>query len=154
MFLDMGWDTLVRMFLGWIPFMKLFAWIAIWAFKLPTFPVIIFGWAWTILTETMVFPVSGWMIFFGGSGCYLRWGHNCHFPNGKRFKDRSYWEIADLAWLIKNPAAALDLPPSYNNFNQSLMKEQGQRRRKMVADASPMYLAQDLITNIAEYIAM
>lgn len=91
MFLDLGWDTLVRMFLGWVPFMKPLAWLAIWAFKLPTFPIIIFGWAWTILTELMAFPVSGWMILFGGSGCFLRWGYNCHFPNGKRLKDRSYW---------------------------------------------------------------
>jgi len=154
MLLDLLWDTTVRLFLGWIPFMKPLAWLAIWAFKLPTFPIIIFGWVWTILTETMAFPVSGWMILFGGSGCYLRWGYNCHWPNGKRFKDRSYWEIADLAWLIREPGAALGLPPSYSKFSEDMMKSEGQRRRSMVAAASPYGQAKALMTDISNYVAM
>jgi len=154
MFIDLIWDIIVRILLGQIGFLRPLAWLAIWAFKLPTMPIVIFGWAWTVLTETVVFPVSGWMILFGGSGCYLRWGYNCYWPNGKRFKYRSYWQIADLAWLLKNPGYALDLPPSYSKFNQEMMAAQGKRRRDMVAAASPMGHAQDLLTNIKNFVAM
>lgn len=154
MLLDMGWDTLIRLFLGQIFFLKPFAWLAIWAFKLPTFPIIIFGWAWTILTELMAFPISGWMILFGGSGCFLRWGHDCYFPNGKRFKDRGYWQIADLAWLAKNPQSAYKLPPSYNQFSQEMMEQQGKDRRAALAAVSPLAKTQALLTDIKEYIAM
>jgi len=147
--LDRLWDTIVRLFLGQIFFLKPFAWLAIWAFKIPTFPIIIFGWVWTILTELMAFPVSGWMILFGGSGCFLRWGYNCHFPNGKRIKDRGYWQIADLAWLLKNPQEAYTLPPSYNQFSQEMMKVQGQERRASLAAISPLSQAQYLVSDIA-----
>ena len=131
MTLDLTWDYLVRIFLGSIGFLRLFAWLAIWLFKLPTLPIIVFGWAWTIIMEIMIFPFSGWMIFFGGSGCFLRWGHNCNWPNGKRLKDRSYWEVADLAWLMKSP--------SKNELNAELMKIEGQNRRKALMKASPLY---------------
>jgi hypothetical protein len=63
--------------------------MAIWAFKIPTFPIIILGWFFHILIESMGFLIGGWMLFFGGSGCFLRWGYDCHFS--KRFGDRSYW---------------------------------------------------------------
>lgn len=127
--IDWVFDLFVRLFLGQVFFLKPFAWLAIWSFKIPTFPIIIFGWAWTILTELMAFPVSGWMIFFGGSGCFLRWGYDCYWPNGKRFHERSYWEIADLAWLMKNPSQNEFLPPKYSNFDQDFMKLEGQKRR-------------------------
>lgn len=152
--IDRLWDTLVRLFLGQIFFLKPLAWLAIWAFKLPTFPIIIFGWAWTILTELMAFPVSGWMILFGGSGCFLRWGYNCSFPNGQRFKDRGYWQIADLAWLMKTPVAAYKMPPSYNQFSQEMMKYEGEQRRASLASISPFAQSAYLISNIAEYINM
>ena len=84
---DWTFDWFVRMFLGTV--CKPCAWLAIWSFKLPTFPIILFGWFFRIMIETMGFMVDGWMLFFGGSGCYLRWGHDCWFA--KRFKDRSYW---------------------------------------------------------------
>ena len=84
---DYGFDLFVRLFLGTV--CKPCAWLAIWSFKLPTFPIILFGWFFRIMIETMGLMVDGWMLFFGGSGCYLRWGHDCWFA--RRFKDRSYW---------------------------------------------------------------
>ena len=165
MFLDKGWDTLVRMFLGH-GFLKFFAYLAIWGFKLPTMPIIIFGWAWTVLISSMAFPISGWMILFKGSGCFLRWGHNCHFPDGKRFKDRSYWEIADLAWLMKFPTDSLRLPPSYSEFSKvynhdldglqkmELFKLEGKKRRQEVMEQSPFMLTKELLSDIGQYIAM
>jgi len=98
---DFMWDTFVRLFIGSI--CKPCAWLFIWAFKLPTFPFIIFGWMLRLMTETIGAMVSGWMLFFGGSGCYLRWGYDCWFT--KRFHERRYWEIADLPiWFRANPA--------------------------------------------------
>ena len=138
--IDRIFDLIVRILLGQIGFLRPFAWLAIWAFKLPTFPIIILGWAMTIITETMAFPLGGWMIIFGGSGCYLRWGYHCHWPNGKRIKDRSYWQIADLAWLAKSPSSYKDLPTDYDSLN-SLLKAEGEARRRVINHASPIYYA-------------
>ena len=99
--IDFIYDIMIRLFIGTI--CKPCAWLMIWAFKLPTFPFVLIGWIMRIITETIGAMVSGWMLFFGGSGCYLRWGHDCWFA--KRFKDRRYWEIMDVPfWLRTNPS--------------------------------------------------
>lgn len=149
-FVDKLWDTFVRVFIGSI--CKPCAWLFIWAFKLPTFPFIIFGWFFRIQIETMGALVSGWMLFFGGSGCYLRWGHNCWFS--KRFKDRSYWEIADLTiWLrtnpsdffVKNPELSFSESvheffqvPQIEDFNTEVARAIGENRRQSLADSCPL----------------
>jgi len=102
----------------------------------------------------MAFPISGWMILFGGSGCFLRWGYNCSFPNGARFKDRSYWQIADLAWLMKNPTSAYKMPPSYSQFSQEMMEHEGKQRRASLAAMSPFAKSLSLVSEISEYISM
>jgi len=147
--IDFAFDTVVRLFIGTI--CKPCAWLAIWAFKLPTFPLVIFGWIFRIMTETMGALVSGWMLFFGGSGCYLRWGHNCWFA--KRFKDRSYWQIADLTvWLrnpsdffVKNPEMSFSdsvhaffAVPKFEDFDTEMSKLIGIQRRQQLADSCPL----------------
>ena len=115
--IDRLFDYFVRIFLGQIGFLRPLAWLAIWAFKIPTFPIIAIGWAWTVLINVMAFPIQGWMLFFGGSGCFLRWGYNCGL-GGKRLKNRSYYQIADLAWLLTDPGMALRLPAqNYAEFS-------------------------------------
>merc|ERR1712183_102788 len=147
--LDIAFDTVVRLFIGTI--CKPCAWLAIWAFKLPTFPLVIFGWAFRIMIESMGFLVDGWMLFFGGSGCYLRWGHNCWFA--KRLKDRSYWQIADLTVWMRNPSdffvpnPELSFTESMNQFftvpeikdmDLPMQKLIGSERRAQLANACPI----------------
>ena len=136
MLLDKIFDLVVRIFLGQIGFLKPLAWLAIWAFKIPTLPIIFLGWSWTVLLELMAMPVSGWMIIFGGSGCFLRWGHDC-WLGGKRFGDRSYYEIADLRWLMTDPTYALTFP-SYTEFSVETMKAENEARRAAVYEVSPV----------------
>ena len=139
----------MRIFIGTI--CKPCAWLAIWAFKLPTFPIVLFGWGFRILTETMGAMVSGWMLFFGGSGCHLRWGHNCWFA--KRLKDRSYWEIADLPiWLanpsdffVKDPELSFSesihkffMVPQIEDFDTEVARLIGQNRRQKLFDSCPI----------------
>ena len=147
--LDWAVDSAIRLALGTI--CKPCAWLAIWAFKLPTFPFIILGWFFRIMIESMGLMVGGWMLFFGGSGCYLRWGHNCWFV--KRFKYRSYWQIADLTIWMRNPSSTF-VPYPEQSFMESMnqfftvpeiqdmsipmQKTQGSLRRTMLANACPI----------------
>ena len=147
--IDFAYDTVVRLFIGTI--CKPCAWLAIWAFKLPTIPFVIFGWAFRLMIESMGFMVSGWMLFFGGSGCFMRWGHNCWFA--KRFKHRHYWEIMDLAWFIRNPSDYFVKDPSISfvdaiheffyvpkieDFDTEVANLVGQRRRDAMLDSCPL----------------
>ena len=44
--------------------------------------------------------VDGWMLLFGGSGCFMRWGYDCWVP---RLMDRKYWQVGQLAfWQREN----------------------------------------------------
>jgi len=65
----------------------------------------------------MGFLVDGWMLFFGGSGCYLRWGYDCWFA--KRFRYKNYWEIASLPVWMRNPSDSFVKDPSLS-FTDSL----------------------------------
>lgn len=75
--LDFIWDLMGRFLIGsWCEFC---AYIFIWIFKLITMPILLLGAFWHIFLELMALPISGWMIFFGGSGCIFRWGKDCWF---------------------------------------------------------------------------
>merc|ERR1712127_236954 len=147
--IDKVYDTTVRLFIGTI--CKPCAWLAIWAFKLPTMPIVLFGYGFRIMIESMGALVSGWMLFFGGSGCYLRWGHNCWFA--KRFKNRSYWEIADLTiWMrspadffVKSPELSFSdsihqffAVPRIEDFDTEVARLMGEERRQRYADSCPI----------------
>jgi len=142
-------DLAVRITLGW--FCAPCAWLVIWAFKLPTFPIIFLGWFFRILVESMGLLVDGWMLFFGGSGCYLRWGHDCWFA--KRFKDRRYYEIADLVIFLRNPSDFFVKDPTLSfsdtvhqffnvprveDFHTDFAKLIGEKRRNQLADTCPI----------------
>lgn len=142
-------DLVIRLFLGSI--CKPCAWIAIWSFKLPTFPIIILGWFFRIMIESMGFLIDGWMLFFGGSGCFLRWGHDCRFA--RRFKDRSYYQIADLTFWMRNPSDMFVKDPTqsfsesmhsffgvpkFEDFNTELSKRIGEQRRQQLFDSCPV----------------
>ena len=91
------------------------------------------------------------MLFFGGSGCYLRWGHDCWFS--KRFNERSYWQIADLTIWLRNPADAFVrnpemsfsdsvhaffAVPKFEDFDTEMSKLIGQNRRQQMLDSCPI----------------
>ena len=148
----MIYDSFVRLFIGTI--CKPCAWLAIWAFKLPTFPIVLFGWGFRIMTESMGALVSGWMLFFGGSGCYLRWGHDCWFAT--RIKDKSYWQIADLPIWMRSMTQPENLfvkdaemtfsesiheffsVPMIGDFNTEAARIIGENRRAALADSCPI----------------
>ena len=147
--IDFAYDIVVRLLIGSI--CKPCAWIFIWAFKLPTFPLVIFGWTVRLMVELMGALVSGWMLVFKGSGCFLRWGKDCRF--GKRFKDRKYWQIADLTIWMRNPTALFvkdaDLGfveavhqffqvPQIADFETEMAKVIGQNRRQELAGSCPL----------------
>jgi hypothetical protein len=83
---DIAWSNTFRILLG--TWCKPCAWVFVWLFKVTTFPLLILGWSFRILLGVVGFAVDGWMLFFGGSGCFLRWGYDCHV---KKFNERSYY---------------------------------------------------------------
>ena len=99
-FVDLVIDSLVRLLLG--SWCKPCAWVVIWVVNVPGIIFWFFGGLWRIVVQTWGLPVDGWMLLFEGSGCYLRFGHDCRYV--KRFKNRSYWEIFDVpVWIREIP---------------------------------------------------
>ena len=146
---DFVWDIVVRLFIGSI--CKPCAWVFIWAFKLPTFPLVLFGWGVRLMTELMGALVSGWMLVFKGSGCFLRWGKDCRLA--KRFRERRYWEVADLTIWMRDPSSLLvrnsDVGfveavhqffqvPQIADFDTEMARVIGQNRRQEMLESCPM----------------
>ena len=69
----------------------------IWTFNIALIPFTLIGFFQRFLLETYALVVDGWMLFFWGSGCYLRFGHDC-FIN-KRVKDRNTRTYFDIPWF-------------------------------------------------------
>ena len=70
----------------------------IWVINIAHLPFTIWGWAMTIMLEVFAFPIDGWMLLFGGSGCFFRWGKHCWFRKLNNKGDvRSYWNIPVLS---------------------------------------------------------
>ena len=53
--------------------------VFIWIINILLLPFTIWGWIFRILLDTFGLFVDGWMLPFGGSGCYIIWGHQCWF---------------------------------------------------------------------------
>ena len=104
--IDFAYDSLVRLFIGNICVPC--AWVFILLFKLPSLVIILPGMVFRVVIAFMGALVDGWMLFFGGSGCFLRWGYDCQFA--KRFKDKSYWQILDLPIWLRDPTRVLNDP--------------------------------------------
>lgn len=74
---DFVTDQVIRLLIGSI--CAPCAWVFIWLLKIPTLPLVLLGYFFRIYFEIMGLMVDGWMLFFGGSGCFLRFGHDCWF---------------------------------------------------------------------------
>lgn len=91
--------------------------VLVWALKLPTLPFVFLGWFFRIIYETAVLPLDGILLLFG-SGCYLRWGAQCRFSS--RFKDKKYWQKADVPIFMSDPHAFFGTDPNaslYENLS-------------------------------------
>jgi len=138
--LDFINDLFARFLLG--TFCTYCAYLYLFIFKVATLPIILLGAFWHIFLELMALPISGWMIFFGGSGCIFRWGHDCWFTETLDKKD--YWEVADLPLLIKKPEdkgyttlfKQFVLRP-IEEVSHELMKQEGIMRRSMITETCP-----------------
>lgn len=113
---DYFWSQiLVRYAIG--TFCEPCAWIFIWIWKLPTFPILLLGWIVRFSNSFIQFMVDGWMLFFGGSGCFLRWGYDCQHVI--RFKDRHYYQIGQLNFWMRDLTFSLSSSPKYS-FRESV----------------------------------
>ena len=83
-------------------------------FKVVTFPLLLIGWAFRILLGLVGFTVDGWMLFFGGSGCFLRWGYDCGV---KKLSERKYYEIGTLPFWMRDPSTLLPNIPQGSFIN-------------------------------------
>ena len=78
--------------------------MVVWIFKVATFPVLALGWAFRVFLAVVGFFIDGWMLFFGGSGCFLRWGYDC---NVKSFKEREYYQMGTLPFWLRDPTTLI-----------------------------------------------
>ena len=70
----------------------------IWILNVALLPVTILGWVMRFFLETVGLVVDGWMLLLGGSGCYMRWGHQCWFK-----RERSLRTILDIPLFMTEP---------------------------------------------------
>ena len=100
--LDIAWSNFFRIVLG--TWCKPCAWVLVWLFKVATFPLLVLGWSFRIFLAVVGFAVDGWMLFFGGSGCFLRWGYDC---NVLKYHERSYYQMGTLPFWLRDPSSLL-----------------------------------------------
>jgi hypothetical protein len=103
---DIAWSNFFRIVLG--TWCKPCAWVVVFFFKVATFPLLLLGWSMRILLGVTGFVIDGWMLAFGGSGCFLRWGYDCSV---KKLSEREYWEIGTLPFWIRDPSTLLPSIP-------------------------------------------
>ena len=103
---DITWSNLFRVLLG--TWCKPCAWVVVWLFKVATFPLLVLGWVFRIFLAIVGFTIDGWMLFFGGSGCFLRWGYDC---TAKKYSEREYWQMGTLPFWLRDPSTLLPSIP-------------------------------------------
>ena len=102
------WSMLVSIavfdwLLDWV-FLGIFYWCGycagffIWIINIALLPFTVWGMLQRLYLEVFSLMIDGWMLFFGGSGCFLRYGHHCWFTS--RFKDKDVRGYMDIPWMI------------------------------------------------------
>ena len=115
----------------------------IWLFKIPTLPILLIAAFFRLFIELMGFPISGWMLFFCGNGCFLRWGNDCWFAT--KLSEKRYWQVGDLPIFMKQPFVNFYHVPLAGKSLSNQLKELGISRRDLLRDLSPFANAMDLI---------
>jgi len=107
--------ALVDWLLDWV-WLGLFGWwctpcagFFIWTFNIAYIPFQLLAWAQRFRLETYGLLIDGWMLFFGFSGCYLRYGNDCLF---------------DRSWESRNMRTIWDMPLFFNNDNERTVTQQ------------------------------
>jgi len=137
-------DLIARFLLG--SFCTYCAYLYLFLFKVATSPIILLGAFWTTFLELMALPISGWMIFFGGSGCIFSYGHDCWF--NEPFSEKNYWEVADVPILMKDKpqdkGVLTTFKKNYSTYlnqfflkpveevSHELMRQEGVMRRSLI----------------------
>ena len=90
------------------------AYVFIWIFNIIFLPFTLIGWTYRLQIESIGFLFDGWMLFFNGEGCYLRWGRYCWLA--RRMVDRYDWTYMDLVAFSANPQNMLNdfVPESFD----------------------------------------
>jgi hypothetical protein len=86
--------------LDWI-WLGLFGWwclpcagVFIWIFNIVLSPFHILAWLQRFRLETFGLIIDGWLLIFGGSGCYLRYGKHCLFVDKRNERKlRTFWDM-------------------------------------------------------------
>lgn len=86
--------------LDWV-WLGLFGWwcmpcagVFIWVMNLILLPFHIMAWLQRFRLETYGLLIDGWMLIFGFSGCYLRFGNDCLFDRTLSNRNmRTYWDM-------------------------------------------------------------
>jgi len=86
-------------------FCKPCAYVFIWIFNIALLPLHVMFWYQRLHLELIGFIMDFWTLFFGGDGCFLRWGQDCWFA--KKLKDRNHVTYMDLVWLTARPNAGI-----------------------------------------------
>ena len=93
-------------YLIFFAFCKPCAYVFVWIFNIATIPLHVPYWYQRLQLELIGFIFDGWTLFFGGDGCFLRWGQDCWFA--KRMKDRNHLSYTDLVWLAVTQNSAMN----------------------------------------------
>ena len=124
---DFAIDLVVRFFIG--SWCKPCAWVFIWIVNVPGIVFWFVGGIWRLGVQTWGLPIDGWMILFQGSGCFLRWGHDCRMS--KRWRERQYWQLFDVPlWFREIPAP--------KDFTMDHFKVLSQARRQSTLQQCPI----------------
>ena len=89
--IDYVLDLVFWLLFGW--YCEFCAGIFIWIVNIAHLPFWIWGWLQRIFLEVFSFIIDGWMLFLGGSGCFLWFGYDCHLMGWEM-----YW-IFDVPWF-------------------------------------------------------
>ena len=96
------WDGMWYLIFGY--WCRPCGYVFVWLWNGPTFPIFFLGWLWRLTIGVFGFMVDGWMLIFGGSGCFMRWGYDCW---NKRLSERKYWEVGQLAFWTRDTTPSI-----------------------------------------------
>jgi len=101
-FVDLIWDWLWFLIFGF--FCKPCTYVFVWIINIALLPLHVIYYYQRLQLELVGFAVDFWTLFFGGDGCFLRWGQDCWFA--KRIYERDNMSYLDMVWLtVKQPAS-------------------------------------------------
>ena len=126
--LDWALDWVFLLTLGL--FCKPCAGLFIWVLNIAMLPIMLLGWVQRFFYESFGLIIDGWLLIFGFSGCFWKFGHHCwHTP---RMKHRKLATFFDIPLLFSEPSIdnlkALILPPDIDSKEEFLQVRSAHRQ--------------------------